>query len=61
MAWHPIHESLMLSGGYNGSLIYWLAGQNQVSASSFRIVIFGDLFMDCMLAPMSGHFPLCSV
>jgi hypothetical protein len=31
MAWHPIHESLLLSGGYNGSLIYWLAGQNQVS------------------------------
>jgi hypothetical protein len=30
MAWHPIHEQLMLSGGYNGSLIYWLAGQNQV-------------------------------
>jgi hypothetical protein len=30
MAWHPIHESLLLSGGYNGSLIYWLAGQNQV-------------------------------
>ena len=33
MAWHPIHESLMLSGGYNGSLIYWLAGQNQVRAT----------------------------
>jgi len=30
MAWHPVHESLLLSGGYNGSLIYWLAGQNQV-------------------------------
>ena len=30
MAWHPIHETLMLSGGYNGSLIYWIAGQNQV-------------------------------
>jgi polyadenylation factor subunit 2 len=29
MAWHPHHESLLLSGGYNGSLIYWLAKYNQ--------------------------------
>jgi len=29
IAWHPIHETLLLSGGYNGSLIYWLAGQSQ--------------------------------
>jgi hypothetical protein len=31
MAWHPHHESVLLSGGYNGSLIYWLAKYNQVS------------------------------
>lgn len=29
MAWHPQHESLLLSGGYDGSLIYWLVGGNQ--------------------------------
>eukprot|EP00595_Chromulina_sp_UTEXLB2642_P000006 CAMPEP_0196761990 /NCGR_PEP_ID=MMETSP1095-20130614/1323_1 /TAXON_ID=96789 ORGANISM="Chromulina nebulosa, Strain UTEXLB2642" /NCGR_SAMPLE_ID=MMETSP1095 /ASSEMBLY_ACC=CAM_ASM_000446 /LENGTH=453 /DNA_ID=CAMNT_0042112191 /DNA_START=192 /DNA_END=1553 /DNA_ORIENTATION=+ len=29
LQWHPIHESLLLSGGYNGSLIYWLVGHNQ--------------------------------
>lgn len=23
-AWHPHHESLFASGGYDGSLIYWL-------------------------------------
>ena len=25
-AWHPIHESLLATGGYNGSLIYWEVG-----------------------------------
>lgn len=30
LAWHPQHESLLASGGYNGSIIYWLVGQNQV-------------------------------
>lgn len=27
LAWHPVHESLLLSGGYNGSLVYWMVGQ----------------------------------
>lgn len=30
IAWHPVHETLLVSGGYNGSLVYWLAGQHQV-------------------------------
>ena len=30
LGWHPQHESLLLSGGYNGSLIYWIVGHNQV-------------------------------
>ena len=29
LGWHPHHETLLLSGGYNGSLIYWLVGTNQ--------------------------------
>jgi polyadenylation factor subunit 2 len=29
IGWHPQHESLLLSGGYNGSLIYWIVGHNQ--------------------------------
>jgi hypothetical protein len=52
MAWHPIHESLLLSGGYNGSLIYWLAGQNQVR-----------LVLRCLsgIVPLSKLFfnPIC--
>lgn len=31
LAWHPHHDTLLLSGGYNGSLIYWLAGHNQAA------------------------------
>ena len=23
-AWHPLHEELFASGGYDGSLMYWL-------------------------------------
>eukprot|EP01039_Chlorochromonas_danica_P001980 gene1980-2160_t len=26
IGWHPVHESLLLSGGYNGSLVFWLVG-----------------------------------
>lgn len=22
--WHPLHEELFASGGYDGSLLYWL-------------------------------------
>ena len=29
LGWHPQHESLLLTGGYNGSLIYWIVGGNQ--------------------------------
>ncbi len=30
IGWHPHHESLLLSGGYNGSLVYWVIGTTQV-------------------------------
>lgn len=26
-AWHPVHEELFASGGYDGSLLYWLASR----------------------------------
>ena len=28
VAWHPEHESLLASGGFNGSLCYWCVGQS---------------------------------
>jgi WD40 repeat protein len=34
MAWHPIHESLLVSGGYNGSIAYWIVGQEHQSPHS---------------------------
>ena len=27
LGWNPQHESVLLSGGFNGSLIYWMVGQ----------------------------------
>ena len=29
VAWHPFQEDLFVSGGYNGSLCYWLTGRNR--------------------------------
>lgn len=26
LAWHPFHEELFVSGGYDGSILYWLVG-----------------------------------
>jgi polyadenylation factor subunit 2 len=31
LAWHPVHESLLVSGGYSGNLVYWIVHQHQVS------------------------------
>ena len=32
-AWHPLHEDLFVSGGYDGSLIFWLAGRQAPQVS----------------------------
>ena len=26
LAWHPVHESLFVSGGYEGSIHFWMTG-----------------------------------
>ena len=26
ISWHPIHESLFVSGGSDGSMMFWVAG-----------------------------------
>lgn len=26
-AWHPVHEELFASGGFDGTLLYWLASR----------------------------------
>ena len=33
-AWHPVHETLLATGGYNGSLIYWEVGAIKASLRS---------------------------
>ena len=30
MDWHPHHERVILTGAFNGSLIYWITGESQV-------------------------------
>eukprot|EP00607_Mallomonas_marina_P008336 CAMPEP_0182417584 /NCGR_PEP_ID=MMETSP1167-20130531/2046_1 /TAXON_ID=2988 /ORGANISM="Mallomonas Sp, Strain CCMP3275" /LENGTH=517 /DNA_ID=CAMNT_0024591249 /DNA_START=529 /DNA_END=2082 /DNA_ORIENTATION=- len=26
LAWHPVHDTVLLTGGFNGTMIYWLVG-----------------------------------
>ena len=26
LAWHPHHETLLTSGGFDGSIMYWIVG-----------------------------------
>jgi polyadenylation factor subunit 2 len=26
-SWHPVHEELFVSGGYDGSMLYWQVGE----------------------------------
>lgn len=33
-SWHPLHEELFASGGYDGSLLYWLVSSPTPQASS---------------------------
>ena len=30
VAWHPVHEGLITTGGSEGSLIFWLVGEETV-------------------------------
>eukprot|EP01033_Poteriospumella_lacustris_P000729 gene729-516_t len=57
IAWHPIHETLMVSGGFNGSLAYWMCGQHQTPHS-----IIGDAHRQMieMLAWHPGGYVLAS-
>lgn len=32
VAWHPIHEILFCSGGYDGQLIFWFVGSDETQS-----------------------------
>ncbi len=52
LAWHPQHETLLASGGYNGSMIYWLVNHTQtphtIIADAHRYVVCISLLV-CLL------------
>lgn len=33
-SWHPLHEELFASGGYDGSLLYWLVSSPSPQVST---------------------------
>jgi len=53
LAWHPLHETLIVSGAYNGSLIYWVAGHTQEPHTS--IALAHRQFIDVLAWHPEGH------
>eukprot|EP00605_Chrysophyceae_sp_TOSAG23-4_P001176 GSChrysophyteH1.ASY1.ANO1.1284.1 assembled CDS len=53
VAWHPLHETLLVSGAYNGSMIYWIAGQTQEPHSS--IALAHRQYIDVLTWHPQGH------
>ena len=35
-SWHPLHEELFVSGGHDGSMIYWLASRSAPQVCCMR-------------------------
>ena len=44
LAWHPVHESLFASGGYEGALYYWLVGFAHFLLLNFQGHLNGLIF-----------------
>lgn len=38
-SWHPLHEELFVSGGYDGSLLFWLAGRQAPQVRCLDFII----------------------
>jgi len=53
LAWHPVHESLLVSGGYSGNLVYWIVHQHQSPHS--RIEDAHRQSIDLIAWHPSGH------
>ena len=41
-SWHPVHEELFVSGGHDGSMIYWLASRSAPQVRAARDAIAVD-------------------
>ena len=54
-AWHPLHEELFASGGYDGSLMYWLVSSPEpqvllpFTAFGHSSLLPFDLLGSCLL------------
>ena len=57
-AWHPYHEELFASGGYDGSLLYWLVSSPEPQVRQHTLTLFCCLIFDSTLSlrqGLSGH------
>lgn len=53
LAWHPLHETLLVTGAYNGSLVYWVAGHTQEPHTSISLA--HRQFIDVLAWHPEGH------
>lgn len=44
VAWHPVYETLIASGGHDGSIFFWLAGFDEFSLIFIAFICFLFLF-----------------
>ena len=42
LKWHPVQEALLLSGGFNGTLIYWVMGYSV--SKKYLLLLFLSFF-----------------
>ena len=59
-AWHPYHEELFASGGYDGSLLYWLVSspEPQVKEIKLSSICFPSSLQYCVFCIFNGSL-LC--
>jgi polyadenylation factor subunit 2 len=58
LAWHPLHENLLVSGAYNGSLIHWIVGHSQEPHTS--IAMAHRQYIDVLSWHPEGHMLVSS-
>ena len=55
VAWHPLHESVLVSGGMDGTLIYWNVGPKGSEEPAARIPFAHDMAIWDLQFHPAGH------
>ena len=44
VSWHPVHEGLITTGGSEGSIIFWLVGEETVKYAFYKY-FYSEIFL----------------